>query len=93
MKLENDPVFQIAVNGTTGDLEVVLLDNNGAPINGNTTEMIVVNNDTIVVGNTPGVALPSTGGPGTNLYYLLGIMLTAFAGVGLVMKRRRRIAS
>ena len=93
VKLENDPVFQIAVNGTTGDLEVVLLDNNGAPINGNTTEMIVVNNDTIVVGNTLGVALPSTGGPGTNLYYLLGIMLTAFAGVGLVMKRRRRIAS
>ena len=46
---------------------------------------------TFTVGNTPGVALPSTGGPGTNLYYLFGIMLTAFAGAGLVLRKRRRV--
>lgn len=42
--------------------------------------------------NTPegGYELPSTGGPGTSLYYLLGIMLTAFACLGLVMRKRRR---
>ena len=43
-----------------------------------------------LVGNTPGAALPNTGGPGTSLHYLLGIMLTAFAGAGLVMRRRRK---
>ena len=45
------------------------------------------------VWNNPGVSLPSTGGPGTNLFYLIGIMLTGLAGVGLVMKRRRRNAA
>jgi LPXTG-motif cell wall-anchored protein len=44
----------------------------------------------ITVTNEPGVALPSTGGSGTNLIYLLGIMLTGIAGTGLVMKKRRR---
>ncbi|MBR0378404.1 MAG: InlB B-repeat-containing protein [Lachnospiraceae bacterium] len=44
------------------------------------------------VWNNPGVVLPSTGGPGTNLIYLLGIILTAFAGAGLVMRKRQRDA-
>ena len=44
----------------------------------------------ITVKNEPGAALPNTGGPGTNLIYLFGIMLTGLAGTGLVMKRRRR---
>ena len=44
----------------------------------------------VKVGNTPGVALPNTGGPGTNMLYLFGCMLTSLAGAGLVMKRRRR---
>ena len=42
------------------------------------------------VENTPGAALPNTGGPGTTLIYLLGIMCTGIAGVGLAMKRRRK---
>lgn len=45
------------------------------------------------IGNTPGVALPNTGGPGTTALYLIGIMLTAFAGAGLAMKKRRKAAS
>ena len=42
-----------------------------------------------MVENEPGVALPNTGGPGTNMIYLFGVMLTGFAGVSLVMKKRR----
>ena len=42
------------------------------------------------VWNNPGVALPSTGGPGTNLIYLLGIMLTSLAGAGFLLGRRKR---
>ena len=40
--------------------------------------------------NEPGAALPNAGGPGTNLIYLCGIMLTGLAGAGLVMRRRKR---
>ena len=45
---------------------------------------------TATVGNTPGAALPNTGGPGTKMLYFFGIMLAGLAGTGLVMKRRRR---
>ena len=48
---------------------------------------------TITVQNEPGASLPATGGPGTTLIYLLGIMLTAFAGAGLAMRKRRRDAA
>ncbi|MBR3188065.1 MAG: LPXTG cell wall anchor domain-containing protein [Lachnospiraceae bacterium] len=43
----------------------------------------------IKVQNSAGAELPHTGGPGTTLIYFLGIMLTGFAGAGLVMRRRR----
>ena len=43
----------------------------------------------ITITNTPGAALPNTGGPGTTALYLLGIMLTAFASAALVMRKRR----
>ena len=44
----------------------------------------------ITVYNSTGYELPSTGGPGTNLIYILGILLTGIAGAGLVMRKRRR---
>ena len=40
--------------------------------------------------NNAGYELPSTGGLGTTILYLLGIMLTSFAGAGLVMRKRNR---
>ena len=43
----------------------------------------------LVIRNTPGVALPSTGGPGTRLLYVLGGLLVLGAGLLLV---RRRVA-
>ena len=50
------------------------------------------NNKTIgkaTIGNTPGVALPNTGGPGTNLYVLIGSTLLALAGGLLLLKKRK----
>lgn len=56
-----------------------------------TYELISPNNgNEYTVENEPGAALPSTGGPGTNMIYLLGIMLTGLAGAVLVMRKRRR---
>ena len=44
----------------------------------------------IKVQNSAGFELPSTGGSGTNLIYLLGIILMSLAGLGLVIRRRRK---
>ena len=40
-----------------------------------------------IIPNTPGVALPNTGGPGTGLYTILGMILTV--GAGLLLWRRK----
>ena len=47
-------------------------------------------NAAFTVKNEPGAVLPSTGGPGTSLICLLGIMLTGLAGAGMVMQLRRK---
>ena len=86
VKLSSDPTFKIEVN-SSNEMEITLINN---PDN---LLRLEDNNLSIVVGNTPGVALPNTGGPGTNLIYLFGIMLTALAGTGLLMKRSRRNAA
>ena len=41
------------------------------------------------VGNTPGTALPNTGGPGTRLFTILGSIL--ILGAGVLLWRRRRL--
>lgn len=41
-----------------------------------------------LIGNTPGNELPSTGGMGTTLFYVIGAILVIGAGVVLVTKRR-----
>ena len=45
---------------------------------------------TITASNNPGVVLTSTGGPGTNLIYLFGFLITGIAGTGLVMRKKQR---
>ena len=42
------------------------------------------------VHNNPGVELPSTGGPGTNVIYLIGLISVLFSGVGLVISQSQR---
>ena len=43
----------------------------------------------ITITNNPGVALPSTGGPGTRLFTILGSIL--ILGAGVLLWRRRRL--
>ena len=45
------------------------------------------------VKNEPGATLPHTGGSGTQLFKILGIVLIAFAGAGFAMRRRWRNAA
>lgn len=44
---------------------------------------------TLKVSNSAGIELPSTGGPGTTLMYVLGGLLMLLAGAGLFIRRRR----
>ena len=46
-------------------------------------------NNTFTVGNTPGAALPHTGGSGTRVFMILGSIL--IAGAGALLWRRRRL--
>ena len=48
--------------------------------------------NTYTVQNEPGAALPSTGGMGTALFYILGSALTVSAGTLIVVQRRRKKA-
>ena len=50
-------------------------------------------NTTIIVRNTPGVELPSTGGIGTRLFTAIGAMLTMTAGAVLMIRRKRACTS
>ena len=45
----------------------------------------------IEITNTPGPTLPHTGGPGTRLIYLFGMMLTVIAGAVLVIRKRMEL--
>ena len=67
-------------NGTTGN------DNDQASISYDDNTDVY----TITVQNIPGPELPSTGGPGTTMLYLIGGLLILLAGTGLFLTRRRR---
>lgn len=43
---------------------------------------------TLKVTNTAGTELPASGGPGTALFYILGLILLAVSGSALVIRRR-----
>ena len=84
VKTSANPRFEVTVNETTKELEVSFADNTGGIVTYNSAS------NTFTVKNEAGVALPSTGGPGTNLIYLLGMILTAIGCCGIVMRRKRR---
>ena len=77
MEINSDSV-SLSLIGTAGD-----------PAGIYNTPVKEGNTWTITIINTTGVSLPSTGGPGTMLIYVLGAMLTGIAGMGLLMRKRR----
>lgn len=77
----NDFEFSLIRNSDTGEITVSLKEKQ---------EHISLDSDgvTIIVDNTPGAALPNTGGPGTRFFIIFGSMMIAAAGALLLMKRK-----
>ena len=73
---------------TVNDGAVSLTDEDGEP---ETYDQVALEDDnmTIVISNTPGAALPNTGGPGTRPFRILGSIL--IAGAGVLLWRRKRL--
>jgi len=86
VKTSTNPRFEVRVNvnGTTKELEVLYTDSTDGMVS------YASDNNTFTVKNTPGTALPITGGPGTWLFTILGGILVLGAGV-LLWRRRRNI--
>ena len=90
-----DPVTVTAVKtGGTTTSKIVYLDENGKETDEttNTTKVEVniakIAATAVVVVNKAGTELPSTGGMGTTLFYVLGAVLVVGAGVLLITKKR-----
>lgn len=83
VKLSSNPTFKIEVDATSGFTAALI---------NNPDNLLRLEDDKllIVVGNTPGIALPATGGPGIRLFTILGSILIAGAGV-LLWRRRKKL--
>ena len=90
IKYTVDPRFKVELSGTS--LVVTLLDDSGNAAEGNATNVVrvVPRTTTIVLGNTPGTALPQTGGSGTALFTALGGLMSVISGAILTMKSHSR---
>lgn len=96
-----DPVTVTAVKtGQTTTKTTVYLDENGNTTNTQTEKTIEVKVDianiaatAVVVVNKAGTELPSTGGMGTTVFYVLGAVLVLGAVVLLVTKKRMNDAN
>ena len=80
IKTGMDPRFTVTAD-ERGNLQVIFT----------STDLVTYENGVFKVKNKPGPALPSTGGPGTKLFYLLGCFLSIGAAMILLLRKRRRI--
>lgn len=94
-KLTAPVIVKAVQTGSTSTHTTVYLDENGNITNTETDKTTKVNVDidtiaatAVVVVNKAGTELPSTGGMGTTIFYVLGAVLVVGAGVLLVTKKR-----
>ncbi len=94
-KLTAPVTVEAVQTGSSSTHTTVYLDENGNITNTETDKKTEVNVDidtiaatAVVVVNKAGTELPSTGGMGTTIFYVLGAVLVVGAGVLLVTKKR-----
>ncbi len=95
-KMKKEPIIEVRKVAGENRLEVVQVDESGNPITDTSGEIIRIlpnattDPTTIVVGNEPGAALPSTGGAGTLFYLLSGASLIVMSAIMYKVTHRRR---
>ena len=94
-KLTDSVIVEAVKTGKTSTHTTVYLDENGNTTDTQTEKTTEVKVDintiaatAVVVVNKAGTELPSTGGMGTTIFYVLGAVLVVGAGVLLVTKKR-----
>ena len=80
----------IAIRLTDADGKDLVEDDGTTPKLVNQNATVTGSSMEITLSNESGAALPNTGGPGTTIFYLIGLMLFSLAGAGLVMRRKRK---
>ena len=80
-------------NTETSPIKIVVRDDKVSLTQGSSQRDSIITQDRaeVLVTNSAGVELPYTGGPGTRLFYLLGILLAGIAGAGLLLRKHRRL--
>ena len=81
-KLTEMVKLELKPGAADGEVDVMVAGPDGQPV--------AAENDTVEVLNKTGSLLPSTGGMGTTLFYVLGAVLVLGAAIALVAKRRVR---
>ena len=82
VKVSEDPYFEVALNATTKEVEVVFTN----------TSMVTYANSTFTVQNEPGAELPAAGGTGPMLINILGSTLISAAIFTYVLCGKRKYA-
>jgi len=84
--LENKVYFKIAKDGNSYKASICDADGNAAT---NDKAQVIENGLTVQVSNTPGSALPMTGGPGNALFNILGSAIATAAVLTYLLLSRR----
>ncbi len=76
--------------GLTEDIEVVIDGSDSTTVGLTDSQVFIALNEVVRVENTPGSLLPSTGGMGTYLFYIVGGVLVVAALAAIVVSSRKR---
>jgi len=87
--LDNSIFISVDDSNTDQDAVLSLTDAEGNAILQTRESAVTLVDDNLSVKNEPGVELPSTGGPGTRLIYLIGWLLSLAAVAGLAITRAK----
>ncbi len=89
--LEGSVTIEVSINSTNGQI-IVTPTINGQASASATASQIDINDLSkgwiVIIMNSTGVSLPATGGTGTLLFTLAGMLLAALAAAGLLLKRK-----
>ena len=86
IRAEQNPRFKVVLDAESERLVIEALNDDAiVRVHNNYKD---TGDNVFVYGNTPGAALPHTGGLGTKFFYLIGTVLTVLAGVGFLVKRK-----